>query len=48
MDQAAVALSCGRTKLYDMVAEGKLTVTKLGRRSVISIDQIDRLLGKLD
>ena len=46
IDQAAVALSIGRTKLYDLVKTQELVLTKIGKRSVISRDQIDRILGK--
>lgn len=46
IDQACAMLNVGRTTIYELNKQGKLTITKIGRRSVIAIEEINRLLGK--
>jgi excisionase family DNA binding protein len=38
------ALSLGRTRVYELVNEGKLTASKIGRRTMIHMASIDRLV----
>ncbi|WP_338691751.1 helix-turn-helix domain-containing protein [Bradyrhizobium sp. 26S5] len=38
-------LSVGRTTLYTLIADGKLTVIKVGRRTLISARSIEAFLG---
>jgi excisionase family DNA binding protein len=43
-NEACVALGIGRTFLYDLIAERRVEVTKLGRRTIISIPSLLKLL----
>jgi excisionase family DNA binding protein len=42
--EACVALGIGRTFLYQLIAERRVGVTKLGRRTIISIPSLLQLL----
>lgn len=46
INEAAQALSLGRTSIYGMIADGRLVALKLGRRTLITADSIQRLLGE--
>ena len=41
---AAKALSLGRTSIYALIREGRLETLKLGRRTLIKVASIRRLL----
>ena len=43
--EACVALGVGRTFLYKLIAEHRIEVSKLGRRTIISIPSLLKLLG---
>jgi excisionase family DNA binding protein len=43
--EACVALGVGRTFLYQLIAEGRVEVTKLGRRTIVSVSSLLKLLG---
>ena len=45
--EAAVHLRVSRSMIYRLTAAGKLKPTKLGRRTIISGDQIEQLLAEL-
>ncbi|MFO1238295.1 MAG: helix-turn-helix domain-containing protein [Alphaproteobacteria bacterium] len=45
VNEAAKALSLGRTSIYQLIREGRLDVVKLGRRTLIKVDSIKRLIG---
>ena len=45
INEAARALSIGRTSIYAMLAEGRLEAFKLGRRTLIKADSIRRLVA---
>jgi excisionase family DNA binding protein len=41
---AAKALSLGRTSIYVLIRDGRLETVKLGRRTLIKVESIRRLL----
>ncbi len=46
INDTAKALSLGRTSVYALIREGRLETIKLGRRTLVKIDSIRRLLEK--
>ena len=44
INDTAKALSLGRTSIYALIREGRLETVKLGRRTLVKIDSIRRLL----
>lgn len=42
--EACVALGIGRTLLYDLIAEGRVEVRKLGRRTIVSVPSLLKLM----
>jgi excisionase family DNA binding protein len=44
VNQAAKALSLGRTSIYALIREGRLVTVKVGRRTLIKVESIRRLL----
>lgn len=44
INDAAKALSLGRTSIYALIREGRLETVKLGRRTLVRIASIRRLL----
>jgi excisionase family DNA binding protein len=45
---AAEALNLGRTSIYALINEGRLDTVKLGRRTLIRVDSIRRLVDPQD
>ncbi len=45
INETAKALSLGRTSIYQLIREGRLETVKLGRRTLVKVDSIRRLLG---
>lgn len=44
INEAAKALSLGRTSIYALIRDGRLEAVKLGRRTLIRVESIRRLL----
>jgi excisionase family DNA binding protein len=44
VDQACVTMSLGRTTIYKLIAEGKLVVTKVGGKTLITTESIRNML----
>ncbi len=42
----AKALGLGRTSIYALIREGRLETFKLGRRTLVKVDSIRRLLDR--
>jgi hypothetical protein len=42
--EACVALGIGRTLLYDLIAEGRVEVRKLRRRTIVSVPSLLKLM----
>lgn len=45
VNDAAKALSLGRTSIYALIKEGKLETVKLGRRTLIKVESIRSLIA---
>jgi excisionase family DNA binding protein len=44
INDAAKALGLGRTSIYAMIANGRLEAFKLGRRTLVKVESIKRLV----
>jgi excisionase family DNA binding protein len=45
VDEAARALGISRSSFYLLVRTGRITLTKLGKRSVVAPEQLQRLVA---
>jgi excisionase family DNA binding protein len=45
INDAAKALGLGRTSIYAMITDGRLEAFKLGRRRLVKVDSIRRLVA---
>jgi excisionase family DNA binding protein len=45
---AAEALGLGRTSIYAMIADGRLEAFKVGRRTLVRMESIRRLVANQD
>jgi len=46
--EAAKALGLGRTTIYAMIADGRLEAFKIGRRTLVRMESILRLIARPD
>ena len=44
IEEAAEALSLGRTKIYELIRQGHLKTTKIGRRRLVLVSSILELV----
>ncbi len=44
---ACVRVGCGRSKFYDLVARGQITIHKLGSSSKVRSDELDAFINSL-
>lgn len=44
---AAEVLGIGRSKLYELIAEGKIRTVKIGRRTLVAQDELERYVREL-
>jgi excisionase family DNA binding protein len=47
VNEAAVEVGVGRDGIYTAIREGRLEARKLGRRTIITADALDRFLAAL-
>ncbi|MGH3710483.1 MAG: excisionase family DNA-binding protein [Pseudonocardiaceae bacterium] len=47
IDEAFLALSIGRTQLFDLLRRGEITSVKIGRRRLIPAASLDAYLARL-
>lgn len=45
INDTAKALSLGRTSVYQLIRDGRLETVKMGRRTLVRIESIRRLIG---
>lgn len=45
LNEAGKAIGIGRTKIYELIKEGRLTTFKLGRRTLIKVESIRSLIA---
>lgn len=48
IDGAKKALGIGTTKIYELIADGRLRTVKLGRRTLVRTDSIRDLVDTLE
>jgi excisionase family DNA binding protein len=46
INEARTALGVGRTKVYELIAEGKLKTFRIGRRRLITLESIRTLAAE--
>jgi excisionase family DNA binding protein len=47
IDEAAKAAGIGRTMLFEEIRKGRITARKVGRRTIITVDDLDAWLKAL-
>ena len=47
LNDAAKNLGIGRTKIYELIAEGELKLVKLGKKSLITVASMEALVARL-
>ncbi len=46
INEAAKALSLGRTSIYALIADGRLEAFRLGRRRLVTVESIHKLVAE--
>ena len=47
VSRAAQSCAIGRSKFYELIRDGKVRTTKVGRRTLVSITELERLAASL-
>ena len=47
VSEATQMLSVGRSVVYELIADGKIHVVKIGRRTLIARDELERFVQSL-
>ena len=47
LPEAQVLLSFGRSKLYELIAAGEIEVVKVGRRTLVPRESLERFVARL-
>jgi excisionase family DNA binding protein len=47
VNNAAANLGLGRTKIYELIADGDLKLVKIGKKSLITVASIEALIARL-
>lgn len=47
VQQVAKALGLGRSTIYEMIQDGRLTSVHVGRRHLVAVDEVDRFADEL-
>ena len=47
INEAIQMLSVGRSVVYELIADGKIRVVKIGRRTLITRDELERFVQSL-
>lgn len=45
VDESAHIIGCGRTKIFDLIREGRLRIVKIGARTIVPRGEIERLMA---
>ena len=45
--EAARRLGLGRTRVYELIGEGRLKIRKCGRRSLVAVADLERFVDEL-
>lgn len=48
VNDAARTLSLGRTSIYELINQGQLEIVKIGRRTLVRVESLRRLVEKRD
>jgi len=48
ISETCLALSVGRTTVYELIRQGKIEALHIGRRHLVKADSISRLLGECE
>jgi excisionase family DNA binding protein len=47
IEAAAILLGIGRTTMYDLIGRGRIPVVRIGRRTLVHRDDLERFAGEI-